>query len=105
MHTGARKFITSTKNLFLIEEPPSRSQFVPKGVLKQMTLDNGKIINIPVTQQVPPKTEDMITEQQQILSSLDAEKRAQYQTAPLRSDMEAFKAANSSKLTKIFTLQ
>lgn len=59
-----------------------------------MKLDDGRIINVPITQQVPPKTEDMITEQQQMLSSLDAEERAYYQSAPLKSDMEAFKAAN-----------
>jgi hypothetical protein len=63
-----------------------------------MKLDDGTTINIPITQQVPPKTEDMITEQQQILSSLDANQRAHYQSAPLRSDMEAFKAANRSNL-------
>jgi hypothetical protein len=66
----------------------------PRGVLRTMKLDNGRIINIPITQQVPPKTEDMITEHQQILSSLDNDQRANFQSAPLRSDMEAFKAAN-----------
>ncbi|KAI8051401.1 Rab3 GTPase-activating protein catalytic subunit-domain-containing protein [Gilbertella persicaria] len=62
-------------------------------------LQTGQVMQIPITQDPGFMTEDMVTEQADVLRSLgtsdDAtQKRARLQSAQLLSDMQAFKAAN-----------
>jgi len=74
----------------------------PEGVQKatdMKLLRNGEPLSIPITQEPSPLTEDMLLEQQDILTRLGTSEeaariRAQMQSASLLSDMEAFKAAN-----------
>eukprot|EP01027_Heterolobosea_sp_BB2_P001646 GEZU01002465.1.p1 GENE.GEZU01002465.1~~GEZU01002465.1.p1 ORF type:complete len:269 (-),score=93.88 GEZU01002465.1:31-837(-) len=54
---------------------------------------------IPITQEHPPMTEDMIMQQQEVFSKLGTSEeatriRARMQSASMLSDMQAFKAAN-----------
>lgn len=67
------------------------------GDLKLLNIDED--MYIPITQEPPPMTEDLLQEQSRILSQLgtsseSAALRARMQCASLISDMEAFKAAN-----------
>eukprot|EP01113_Clastostelium_recurvatum_P029559 TRINITY_DN3567_c0_g1_i3.p1 TRINITY_DN3567_c0_g1~~TRINITY_DN3567_c0_g1_i3.p1 ORF type:complete len:985 (-),score=236.22 TRINITY_DN3567_c0_g1_i3:17-2971(-) len=96
----------STKN----EAPPSShttalspvgeaSTPEPQQLLGQKLLYCEKPLVVPETQDPGPLTEDMIAEQQEVLSKLGtnaeaAAIRARMQTVSLSSDMQAFKAAN-----------
>lgn len=62
-------------------------------------LVSGRPLNIPITQEVTPMTEDMLAEQQEMLAGLGTtdvarQLRARMQCNQLLADMEAFKAAN-----------
>jgi Rab3 GTPase-activating protein catalytic subunit len=79
---------------------------VPEGVLREHDtlelLHSGVKLNIPITQEAAPMTEEMLEEQAQILlkgqGKIDHNEssavRSQLHCAVLLSDMEAFKAAN-----------
>ena len=82
-----------------------------EGRLKQ--LDDLKLLKcdeplyVPITQEPPPMTEDMLQEQADIMfqlgtSSEGAALRAKMQSAGLFSDMEAFKAANPGSILEDF---
>eukprot|EP00117_Sycon_ciliatum_P030993 scpid22138/ scgid24323/ Rab3 GTPase-activating protein catalytic subunit; RAB3 GTPase-activating protein 130 kDa subunit; Rab3-GAP p130 len=75
----------------------------PEGVLsvgdELHLLVSGAPLNIPITQDVTPMTEDMLAEQQAMLagfgtSDVARQLRARIQSTQLLADMEAFKAAN-----------
>ncbi|KAG8231944.1 hypothetical protein J437_LFUL011413 [Ladona fulva] len=77
----------------------------PEGRLKKMKdvyiLSTGEQLYVPITQEVPPKTEDQIEEDAELMEmlgndALGTELRASMMCASLLSDMESFKAANPS---------
>ncbi|XP_071448374.1 rab3 GTPase-activating protein catalytic subunit [Hetaerina americana] len=77
----------------------------PEGRLKVMedvcVLSTGEPLYVPMTQEIPPKTEDQLEEHDELMLMLGndtfgAELRATIMSAPLLSDMESFKAANPS---------
>lgn len=68
---------------------------------------NGRLLFIPETQDAAPLTEDLLEEQQRLFeemgtSSEAAVVRQKLQSAQLRSDMEAFKAANPGAVLEDF---
>jgi len=68
---------------------------------------NGRLLFIPETQDAAPLTEDLLEEQQRLFeemgtSSEAAVVRQKLQSAQLRSDMEAFKAANPGAVVEDF---
>uniref|UniRef100_A0A1B6DTG6 Rab3 GTPase-activating protein catalytic subunit n=1 Tax=Clastoptera arizonana TaxID=38151 RepID=A0A1B6DTG6_9HEMI len=70
-------------------------------------LNTEEYLYIPVTQEPPPKTEDQLEEDAQVLLQLgtDAqgtEMRARMMSASLLSDMESFKAANPGAILEDF---
>ncbi|CAF3964602.1 unnamed protein product, partial [Rotaria magnacalcarata] len=85
---------------------PSKSNLTelqPEGRLKPCgdlkLLNSNEILYVPVTQECPPATEDMLDEQTAVLTSLGSGEdatllRAKMQSRSLLSDMESFKAAN-----------
>ncbi|CAF1416356.1 unnamed protein product [Adineta steineri] len=79
------------------------SELQPDGRLKPCgdlkLLYSNDILYIPITQECPPATEDMLDEQTIVLTSLGSGEeatllRAKMQSRSLLSDMESFKAAN-----------
>ncbi|XP_046386096.1 rab3 GTPase-activating protein catalytic subunit [Ischnura elegans] len=77
----------------------------PEGRLEKMEdiciLSTGEPLYVPITQEIPPKTEDQLEEDAELMlmlgnDSLGAELRATIMSASLLSDMESFKAANPS---------
>ncbi|XP_074597840.1 RAB3 GTPase activating protein subunit 1 [Brevipalpus obovatus] len=87
------------------EDIPDRTSglYRPEGRLHQLNdlqlLGSDELLYVPITQEPPPMTEDMLQEHAKILSELGtspeaAALRAKMQSASLISDMEAFKAAN-----------
>eukprot|EP00111_Clytia_hemisphaerica_P009870 TCONS_00028921-protein len=84
------------------QTPKSEENKTPEGVSKETDMKLlccGKPLCIPITQEAPPLTEDMLLEQQDILTQLGTSEegtrmRIQMQCASLLSDMESFKAAN-----------
>ncbi|XP_057303709.1 rab3 GTPase-activating protein catalytic subunit-like isoform X2 [Hydractinia symbiolongicarpus] len=82
----------------------------PDGVLeetKMKLLLNDEPLRIPITQEAPPLTEDMLLEQEDILTQLGtseeaAKVRAKMQSASLVSDMASFKAANPGCILEDF---
>ncbi|CAF0919567.1 unnamed protein product [Rotaria sp. Silwood1] len=85
---------------------PSKSnqtELQPEGRLKPYgdlkLLHTNEILYVPITQECPPATEDMLDEQTTVLTSLGSGEdatllRAKMQSRSLLSDMESFKAAN-----------
>ncbi|UJR36425.1 hypothetical protein I4U23_029148 [Adineta vaga] len=72
-------------------------RFKPCGDLK--LLNTNESLYIPITQECPPATEDMLDEQTTVLTNLGSSEeatllRARMQSRSLLSDMESFKAAN-----------
>ncbi|CAM4952153.1 unnamed protein product [Rotaria socialis] len=87
--------ISSSKSNLTELQPEGRLK--PCGDLK--LLNSNEILYVPVTQECPPATEDMLDEQTAILTSLGSGEdatllRAKMQSRSLLSDMESFKAAN-----------
>ncbi|CAF1582326.1 unnamed protein product [Adineta ricciae] len=79
------------------------SDLQPEGRLKPCgdlkLLNSNEILYIPITQECPPMTEDMLDEQTTVLTNLGSSEeatllRAKMQSRSLLSDMESFKAAN-----------
>lgn len=70
-------------------------------------LQSNEPLFVPITQEPPPMTEDMVQEHAKVLSELGtsseaAKLRARMQSASLMSDMEAFKAANPGCILEDF---
>eukprot|EP00039_Didymoeca_costata_P006796 m.93265 g.93265 ORF g.93265 m.93265 type:complete len:970 (+) comp13396_c0_seq2:149-3058(+) len=70
-------------------------------------LNSGATLNIPITQDDAPMTEDMLEERQDLLTDMGAtddasRTRTEMQTLSLRSDMMAFKAANPGCILEDF---
>ena len=94
----------------LSSTPPPTVPEDPEGVLEETDMKLLKVdkpLNIPITQQPPPLTEDVLIEQQDVMTRLGtseeaARVRAQMQSASLISDMEAFKAANPGCMLEDF---
>lgn len=87
------------------EEPKEPEGVLEETEMKLMKVD--KQLCIPITQQPPPLTEDVLMEQQDVMTRLGtseeaAKVRAQMQSASLISDMEAFKAANPGSILEDF---
>ncbi|RDD41035.1 Rab3 GTPase-activating protein catalytic subunit [Trichoplax sp. H2] len=83
---------------------------IPIGVKEEfnlLLLETKTPMNIPITQDPTPMTEDMLSEQAEILTKLGTSEegiriRARMQSASLLSDMEAFKAANPGCILEDF---
>src|SRR5690606_31102389 len=82
-----------------------------EGALKRIPgvylLKTKKPMYIPITQELPPMTEDMISQQQEVFANLGTSKeasqiRARMQSATLLSDMQSFKAANPDSVLEDF---
>lgn len=74
-----------------------------KNISSDLVLDSGQPIYVPLTQEAPLMTSDMLFEQQHIFEKLgtsaEGQKiRSKMQSAQLQSDIQAFKAANPNAL-------
>ncbi|CAH1757412.1 11528_t:CDS:10 [Entrophospora sp. SA101] len=65
-------------------------------------LKTGEQMWVPGTQDLGFMTEDMLYEQEQLLEKLETSERAKLQSAHLKSDMQAFKAANPHAILEDF---
>lgn len=69
-----------------------------ENVVKEIVVYGNKTIKVPVTQQVPPKTEDMVAKEMELIELItDPTQRAMYQCASVLSDIQAFKFVNSDR--------
>ncbi|XGW05805.1 hypothetical protein V3C99_016283 [Haemonchus contortus] len=90
--SGSRKGTPKNGKLQSEQEPSGRLH--PFGEMRLLK-HSDTLLYVPITQDRSPMTEDMVDEYANYLSSLDdGEARVQAQLDVLRSDMQAFKAAN-----------
>jgi len=108
--TSPRSSITESQSqydspsgsLMSLSRPANDAELERTGVLKEtdmVLLETNEPLCIPITQEQPPVTEDIIEEQTQIMLQLGRSEGgskylAQMQSGSLFSDVQAFKAAN-----------